>query len=206
MNSRVPVQEFYFDEAYLGGKALTPIWTLQLVEDMRRRVRDRPPAFNYDNTPLYSFFDARKELVVGKRGLVIGSENPWLEAMLLEFGASHVTTLEFGEIESQHPQISTYTPQNFTLNFLAGNIEKFDFAFTYSSIEHDGLGRYGDLLNPDGDLQTMSKLLTIVKPGGYLMVGVPCCHDRLDWNAHRIYGPLRLPLLFSGYSILGIYP
>jgi len=126
--------------------------------------------------------------------------------MLLENGAKHVTTLEFGRIESQHPQIDTYIPTEFTLNFLQGNIKQFDFAFSYSSIEHDGLGRYGDIINPDGDLEIMSKLLTIVKPGGHVMIGVPCCYDRLDWNAHRIYRPLRLPLLFSGYRILGLYP
>jgi len=27
----------------------------------------------------------------------------------------------------------------------------FDMVFSFSSIEHDGLGRYGDPLNPNGD-------------------------------------------------------
>lgn len=38
------------------------------------------------------------------------------------------------------------------------------------------------------------------------MVGLPCCHDRIDWNPHRIYGPIRLQQVFSGYKLLGVYP
>jgi Caenorhabditis protein of unknown function, DUF268 len=32
--------------------------------------------------------------------------------------------------------------------FLDGKLEPYDFAFSYSSIEHSGLGRYGAVLNP----------------------------------------------------------
>lgn len=206
LGGKITVVDMFFDQAYLGGKASIPEWSVQVINEFRRQVRERKPIFNYDNAPLYEFFDKHADLVSRKRGLVVGSENPWLESMLLEFGASHVSTLEFGEIVSSHPQISTFTPQEFTHRFLNGEIAQFDFAFTYSSLEHDGLGRYGDVLNPSGDLQTMAKLLMCVKPGGYVMIGFPCCHDRLDWNAHRIYGPLRLPLLFAGYKILGVYP
>jgi hypothetical protein len=50
----------------------------------------------------------------------------------------------------------------------------FDLIVTYSSLEHSGLGRYGDSLNPWADLITMAKAwyvfillycnLTTVKP------------------------------------------
>jgi hypothetical protein len=206
MNGQIALGELFLDQAYLGGNAETPVWTHEQIDELRRQTSERKQGFTYDNTPLYSFFDKRKDIIRGKSGLVIGSENPWLESMLLEHGAQQITTLEFGKIESQHPQIQTYTPKEFTFNFLQGRIKQFDFAFSYSSIEHDGLGRYGDILNPDGDLETMSKLLTILKPGGYAMIGVPCCQDGLVWNAHRIYGPIRLRLLFSGFKILGVYP
>lgn len=82
----------------------------------------------------------------------------------------------------------------------------FDFAFSYSSISHDGLGRYGDTLNPRGDLQLMAKLLlTIVKPGGYFFLGVPAGDDALVWNAHRVYAPRRLPLLLAGWTLIAYY-
>lgn len=206
LNGTIPVKKFYFDQAYLGGEANTPIWTKATVNGFMDRVAKRQKAFNYDTSPIYELFDVRPELVRGQRGLVIGSETPWLEALLLFYGAREINTLEFGFIESKDERIKTYTPDQFKVQFLRGDIPQYDFAFTYSSIEHDGLGRYGDVLQPNGDLHTMAKLLSIVKPGGYVMVGLPCCHDRIDWNAHRIYGPIRLQQVFSGYKLLGVYP
>ena len=43
--------------------------------------------------------------VIGRRALVIGSVNPWIEAILLAIGAKHVTTLEYNQITSTHPQV-----------------------------------------------------------------------------------------------------
>jgi len=46
--------------------------------------------------------------------------------------------------------------------------EKFDAVFSYSSLEHDGLGRYGDPRDPDGDLKRMEKIKGLLKPGQIL--------------------------------------
>ena len=43
--------------------------------------------------------------VRSKRVPVVGSERPWLEGMLLAFGASNVTTIEYGEVTSHHEQV-----------------------------------------------------------------------------------------------------
>ena len=194
-------------QAYLGGKAMQFDWTMEDINSFRVQVQNRRASFTYDNSPLYEALDRWASVAVkGKRGLVIGSETPWLEAMLLEYGAAHVSTLEFGEIQTSHPQLTTYTPQEFTLKFLQGTISPFDFAFSYSSLEHDGLGRYGDVLNPIGDLQSMARMLSAVKPGGFMFFGVPCCEDALYWNAHRVYGPVRYSEMFAGWRTLGSAP
>lgn len=206
LNGTIPVKKYYFDQAYLGGNAKVSIWTRDMITDLMDKVKNRYKHFNYDTEPLYKLFDARPNLVSNKKGLVIGSEYPWLESLLLHYGASEIHTLEFGSIVSEDHRIKAFTPDSFKFSFLDGKILPYDFAFSYSSLEHDGLGRYGDILNPIGDLETMARLLSIVKPGGYVGIGFPCCHDRLDWNAHRIYGPIRLQKLFAGYEILGVYP
>ena len=36
---------------------------------------------------------------------MIGSETPWVEAILLAVGAKHVTTVEYNRIISTHPQV-----------------------------------------------------------------------------------------------------
>ncbi len=58
-------------------------------------------------------------------------------------GAQHVTTLEYGKIKSEHPQISTMIPEDMRKEWKK-YMESFDAVLTFSSVEHSGLGRYGD--------------------------------------------------------------
>ena len=85
-------------------------------------------------------------------------QTPWLEATILEAGASRVTTLEYIKIKSQHPKVKTVLPADFMARFSNGSLEKFDFAVSFSSLEHSGLGRYSDGLNPYGDLIAMARI------------------------------------------------
>ena len=61
----------------------------------------------------------------------------------------------------------------------------FDTAFSYSSIEHAGLGRYGDPLNPYADIEAVAQVACLLKPGGIFFLGFGIGRDKLEWNAHR---------------------
>jgi hypothetical protein len=52
-----------------------------------------------------SWFLDNKMPVKDKHVLVIGSEVPWLEAVLLSKGAKKITTFDYATIESRHPQV-----------------------------------------------------------------------------------------------------
>jgi SAM-dependent methyltransferase len=55
-------------------------------------------------------------------------------------------------------------------------------------VEHIGLGRYGDPLDPDGDLCAIRELIRIIADGGRLLFVVPISgRARVAFNAHRIY-------------------
>jgi SAM-dependent methyltransferase len=54
-------------------------------------------------------------------------------------------------------------------------------------IEHIGLGRYGDPLDPDGDLKAIGELVRVLAPGGDLLVATPVGRPRVEFNAHRVY-------------------
>ena len=134
----------------------------------------------------------------GKHVLVIGSETPWLESMLLTKGAKMVSTLEYKKLQSTHPQIQTLMPDEFDQLYWNGT--RFDALVTYSSLEHSGLGRYGDRLNPWGDLITLAKSWCILKPKSLAMVGVPAYKDYLFYNMNRRYGLKTLPHLFANWQ------
>lgn len=54
-------------------------------------------------------------------------------------------------------------------------------------VEHVGLGRYGDNVDPRGDLKAFSELQRVLKSGGSLLLVVPVGRPRVLFNAHRIY-------------------
>lgn len=54
-------------------------------------------------------------------------------------------------------------------------------------VEHIGLGRYGDAVDPDGDLKAMRELQRVIAPGGSLLFVAPVGRPRIMYNAHRIY-------------------
>lgn len=64
-------------------------------------------------------------------------------------------------------------------------------------IEHIGLGRYGDAIDPDGDLKAMHELQRIVKPGGSLLLVVPVGKPKVEFNAQRIYAFDQIIEVFS---------
>ena len=69
-------------------------------------------------------------------------------------------------------------------------------------IEHVGLGRYGDPLDPDGDLKAIRELCRVLAPGGNLMVAVPVGRARIQYNAHRIYDDAEFRSYFVGLELI----
>ena len=67
-------------------------------------------------------------------------------------------------------------------------LEAFDAVITYSSVEHSGLGRYGDAMNPWGDRQAVARAWCMTKKNGRLALAVPGCDndDIIAYNAHRM--------------------
>lgn len=60
------------------------------------------------------------------------------------------------------------------------------------TIEHFGLGRYGDPIDPYGYRKGLDQLFRIVAPGGRLYLSVPMGRERIEFNAHRVFSPERL--------------
>lgn len=69
-------------------------------------------------------------------------------------------------------------------------------------VEHIGLGRYGDPLDPDGDLKAISELKRVMAPGGSLLFVVPVGGiPQIMFNAHRIYSYEQIIKYFAGLKL-----
>mmetsp|Transcript_14418 Transcript_14418/g.31038 ORF Transcript_14418/g.31038 Transcript_14418/m.31038 type:complete len:403 (+) Transcript_14418:184-1392(+) len=179
------------------------VWTKQMVDDQIAHAESRTLGGTYGVEKTAAVIDLMWHMKLqGKRVLVVGSERPWLEACALACGAAHVTTLEYSNLVSEDPRITPMRPAAFAEAYTNGELEKFDAVLTFSSLEHSGLGRYGDALNPWGDILNVAKIWCVTKPSGLLLMEVPRNKgkDFLNFNAHRVYGPAREPYLMANWE------
>ena len=65
-------------------------------------------------------------------------------------------------------------------------------------LEHLGLGRYGDPVDPDGHRKGLDALARMVEPGGRLYVSSPIGRARVCFNAHRVFDPMDFPGWLDG--------
>lgn len=200
MNNQIPIFNWYLD----GTKQNGVLWDNTLINDYINRftpynIKNNKEGYSpYNNEPCVNLLKAFNDFnLTDKTIAVVGSETPWIEAMLINLN-NKVTTIEYNVPTSNFDNLEC--KDYFT--FFEKNSNTYDAIVTYSSIEHSGLGRYGDPLDPFGDIKTMKAIYNNLKHNGILVWGAPVGKDALVWNAHRIYGSIRLPILFENFDEL----
>lgn len=57
------------------------------------------------------------------------------------------------------------------------------------ALEHFGLGRYGDPIDPTGFERGFANMAALLKEEGVFYLSVPIGIDRVEFNAHRVFDP-----------------
>ncbi len=71
------------------------------------------------------------------------------------------------------------------------------------ALEHFGLGRYGDPIDPEGYIKGLRSLTKLLKPSGTLLLSVLIGRERVEFNAHRIFSAKTiLSLTESDYELI----
>jgi SAM-dependent methyltransferase len=70
------------------------------------------------------------------------------------------------------------------------------------AMEHVGLGRYGDPINPIGYSQGIAELQRVLAPGGKLYFSVPIGQERIEFNAQRVFNPKTVLEAFSELKLV----
>ncbi|HAP19660.1 MAG TPA: hypothetical protein DCR27_00100 [Lachnospiraceae bacterium] len=55
------------------------------------------------------------------------------------------------------------------------------------ALEHFGLGRYGDTINPEGCFEAFQSIQRVLKKGGKAYIAVPIGKEHVEFDAHRIF-------------------
>lgn len=70
-------------------------------------------------------------------------------------------------------------------------------------IEHIGLGRYGDPIDPLGSEKAAREIVRVLAPGGHACVSMPIGRPRVQFNGQRVFDPQQVLRLFDGLSLQG---
>src|SRR3972149_9028309 len=130
-----------------------------------------------------------------------------------EFHVDISSSLYFSSIVSAFVPVKfyDYRPPNLELDDLS--VEKADILSLpfgdnsvsslscMHTIEHIGLGRYGDAIDPDGDIKAIKELKRVLAPGGNLLFVVPVGKPRVEFNAHRVYSYEQIMEYFSDLNL-----
>ena len=82
--------------------------------------------------------------------------------------------------------------------------DSFDAVLSLCSLEHFGLGRYGDEFDLDADKKAMDEMKRVLKPGGHLIftTTITQAHPVIYFNAHRIYNYKMLSDFCNGLTMV----
>lgn len=159
----------------------------------------------FENTP-YTRFDthyvyhtawaARKVLEIN------GNEHVDISSSLYFSGiVSAFKKVKFYDYRPAHLNLSNLESNTADLLKLPFESDSVPSLSCMHTVEHVGLGRYGDPIDPDGDIKAAEELSRVVSPGGSLLFVVPVGKPRIQFNAHRIYSYEMVKELFPELEI-----
>jgi hypothetical protein len=102
----------YFSDIYLRRTKSIPVWTVRNVDILIQLAKEGKLGGTFGAKDTNELRDALKHTLGNRnaRVLVIGSTSPWVEACVIEAGAKEIVTLEYGAINSIHPQLKNMVP------------------------------------------------------------------------------------------------
>ena len=167
------------------------------LRDLYPQIRDKTMTTGFDRHYVYhTAWAARK-----------------VAAIKPEFHTDISSSLYFSSIVSAFVPVKfyDYRPADLQLSGLSserGDLLRLPFAddsiaslSCMHTVEHVGLGRYGDPIDPDGDLKAIKELQRVLAPGGSLLFVVPVGKPMIQFNAHRIYSYDMVKEYFSDLAL-----
>ena len=192
LNGKIEFTNYFFER--LDGTEI--IYQKKVINKFIRKAKQNKCLY-YGETDKYLYDCLNKYNINSKEVALMGSTVPWYEAIVLSRNGVPYT-IEYNKIKTDDSRLNVFSFENWNkIN------KKFDFIFSISSFEHDGLGRYGDPINPNGDIEAMKNVYeNLLSKNGFLILSVPIGKDQLAFNAHRIYGKERFKMLIQGFNIV----
>ena len=106
--------------------------------------------------------------------------------------------IDINDYQLEHPNFH-FLKEDIAYTSLPDNF--FDVALAISTIEHVGLGYYGDPKYADGDKKALREIRRVLKPGGRLLMSFRYAKEYRVQSGDRIYNKASLKDLLIGFKV-----
>lgn len=147
---------------------------------------------------LQDIWAAKKIYETGcKNHIDIGSRIDGFVAHLLPFCS--VEYVDIRPVDSPFSELTFRQGSILDLPFPDNSIESLSCLHV---IEHIGLGRYGDPIDPEGHIKASKELCRVLKPGGKLYLGTPIGREAVYFDAHRVFFVESILEMFTALKLI----
>ncbi len=112
-----------------------------------------------------------------------------------------ITKVKFVDIRPLNAQLHNLECLSGSVLNLPFENESLESISTLHVIEHIGLGRYGDPIDPLGAEKAGAELVRVLSVGGKLYISVPVGTPRVQFNGLRTFAPTEVHGLFKGLTL-----
>lgn len=119
--------------------------------------------------------------------------------------AAHLASfrdIEVFDIRPVTPMIPGITFRQADMTSLAESMENYcDSLSCLHALEHFGLGRYGDPINPEGYKLGLRNMARLLRKDGLFYLSVPIGRAVVEFNAHHVFDPRALVVLARTHGL-----
>lgn len=138
---------------------------------------------------------------------VLAKTNPGLHidiSSILNFSAitSAFVPVKFYDYRPAQLQLTNFESDFADLKKLPFQSNSVESISCMHTIEHIGLGRYGDEMDVTGDIKAIEELKRVTQPNGQILFVTPVGMPKIEFNAHRIYSYEQIITYFKGCELL----
>lgn len=115
--------------------------------------------------------------------------------------SAHVPTtfVDYRPLDVSLPGLTSVAGDVLALPFADGSLASLSCLHV---IEHIGLGRYGDTLDPLGSIKAARELQRVLARDGSLYLSLPVGRERVCFNAHRVHLPKTVVGMFPQLELI----